>query len=188
MMKHQKNKKITGFLPVLFAIIGNVIITCLKFIGFLISGSGALFSESIHGIADISNQILLMIGIKRSIKQPDDNFSYGYGHERFFWAVISACSIFFLGAGITLAKGFGSFYNNEVPHINIFIYLILIVSFIVESFTFYLAYRELINTNPNYALKDALKYGDPSTIAVLFEDGIAVIGIIIAFLSIALTN
>ncbi len=63
-----------GFLPVLAALLGNSIVMIMKFAGFFISGSGALFSEAIHSIADVFNQILLMVGVKRSTKKADDEF------------------------------------------------------------------------------------------------------------------
>src|SRR3989304_8292918 len=83
----------------------------LKFSGVFLSGSSALFSEAVHSFADTLNQALLMIGIKRSAKLPDKEFSYGYGRERFVWALISACGVFFIGAGITVYHGINSLVN-----------------------------------------------------------------------------
>ncbi|HCB51920.1 TPA: hypothetical protein DEP21_05155 [Patescibacteria group bacterium] len=64
-----------------------------------------MFSEAIHSLADLLNQSLLMVGIKSSSRAANDTFSYGFGKERFLWALISACGIFFLGAGVTLYHG-----------------------------------------------------------------------------------
>ena len=183
-----KVEKIKGFIPVLAAIFGNLVIACIKFLGWLLSGSGVLFSESVHSLADITNQILIMIGIRRSTKIADEEFSYGYGHERFFWAVISACSIFFLGAGITISRGIQALIEKEVVFISPIVFLILGVSFIVELFTFWLAWQELRLSDPDSTIMAALDKGDPSTMAVLYEDGIALIGIAVAFVSIVLTK
>jgi zinc transporter 9 len=185
-MNLNKNK-IAGFLPVLAALSGNFIITCLKFIGFFISGSGALFSEAIHSLADIANQALLMTGIARSGKKADSEFSYGYGHERFFWAIISACCIFFLGAGVTISHGVQALMKHQSINISPIIFIILFVSLIIDSFTFLLAAKELLKTNRGIKLREIFKNGDPATIAVLYEDGVAVVGVLVAFLSIALT-
>jgi zinc transporter 9 len=94
-----------GFWPVFAALLGNFTIMILKFIGYVASGSAVMFSEGIHSLADTLNQALLMIGIRRSVRAADPEFSYGYGHERFIWALISACGIFFVGAGVTIYKG-----------------------------------------------------------------------------------
>lgn len=181
-------RNVSGYFPVLAAILGNLFVTILKFVGFFISGSGALFSEAIHSIADISNQMLLMVGIRRSMKQADEEFSYGYGHERYFWAVISGCCIFFLGAGVTISHGIQKLFHPEQIDVQPIIYLILIISFIVEACTLRLAYKELIKHNSGSDFKTILKYGDPSSIAVLYEDSVALLGIMVALLSILLSK
>jgi zinc transporter 9 len=184
----QNSTRVSGFLPVIFALIGNFFIAILKFIGFFISGSGALFSEAIHSLADTLNQGLLMVGLKLSTKKADEEFSYGYGQERFLWALISACGIFFLGAGVTIYHGVSSFIAKEEPHISSFVFIILIISFIIESFTLAFAWRDLKKNNKDKSFLDILSYGDPTTIAVLLEDFVAVIGVVIAFSSILLTK
>ncbi|KKR07472.1 MAG: Cation diffusionfacilitator family transporter [Parcubacteria group bacterium GW2011_GWC2_39_14] len=76
-------QKSVGYLPVVAALLGNLVVMTLKFISAFISGSATMFSEAIHSLADSSNQILLFIGIKRSVKKPSESFIYGYGRERF---------------------------------------------------------------------------------------------------------
>ena len=181
-----KNKTV-GSLPVFAAIAGNCVVTILKFAAFFFSGSSAMFSEGIHSIADSANQILLAVGLRRSKKQPDDDFLYGYGNERFFWAVISACSIFFLGAGVTIYKGINSLLNTHEVHFNYFTVMVLAVSFVIESTTLYLAIRELRAHYPGKSAKEIFEDGDPSTLAVLLEDSVALVGVLIAFLSLGLS-
>src|SRR3989344_5801263 len=95
----------SGFLPVLTAVGGNAVVTVSKFGAALVSGSSSMFSETVHSFADTLNQMLLLIGLRRSLKKADESFEYGYGRERFFWALISACGVFFVGAGVTAYKG-----------------------------------------------------------------------------------
>ncbi len=152
------------------------------------TGSGALFSEAVHSIADVVNQILLMVGIKKSQRPSDEYFHYGYGNERFFWALISACSIFFLGAGITIYHGVTGLLQKETMHISNVAFIILAISFVVESGTFLIALKELKSKHKKRKWKETLKYGDPTTVAVLLEDAIAVFGVSIAFMSILLSK
>lgn len=179
----KSNNEISGFWPVIAAIGGNFFITIIKFIGFVVSGSGVLFSEAIHSMADTLNQVLLMVGIKRSVKKFDDEFSYGYGKERFIWALISACGIFFIGAVATVYRGVVSLFHHDEVHISMVIFVILAVSLVVEGFTLYIALKELKKNSKDKTLLESLKDGDPSTIAVIYEDGIAVLGVIVAFFS-----
>ncbi|KKP97311.1 MAG: Cation efflux protein [Candidatus Moranbacteria bacterium GW2011_GWD2_36_12] len=177
-----------GFLPVFAALTGNVFIMILKWIGFFMTGSSALFSEAIHSIADVVNQILLMVGIKKSQRPSDEDFHYGYGNERFFWALISACSIFFLGAGITLYHGLMGFLHEEKIQISSVAFVILAISFVIEAGTFSIALRELRSKNKKRKWKEIFAYGDPTTIAVLLEDAVAVLGVSVAFVSIFLSK
>ena len=181
-------KKSNGSLPVLAALSGNLFIMIIKWIGFFVTGSGALFSEAVHSVADVFNQILLMIGIKKSQRPSDGDFHYGYGNERFFWALISACSIFFLGAGVTIYHGIMGLMVAEKIHMSGAALVILGISFVIEGGTFLIAMRELRASNKKKKWADILEYGDPTTIAVLLEDSVAVAGIAVAFFSILLTK
>lgn len=181
------SSKTSGFIPVIFALSGNMFISAIKFAGFFFSGSGALFSEAVHSFADTLNQGLLLIGLKMSKRQPDENYSYGYGQERFLWALISACGIFFLGSGVTVYHGINSLLHHEGVHISSLIFAILGLSFIIETFTLVSAWRELKRNNPRSKFMHILRDGDPTTIAVLYEDSVAVIGVLIALVSIALS-
>ena len=75
---------------VLTAVAVNVFITIIKFAAFALSGSGAMFSEAMHPFADDGNQFLLFMGIRRSERPADATFHYGYGGERFLFALMSA--------------------------------------------------------------------------------------------------
>lgn len=174
-------------MSVLLALAGNAFITAIKFTGFAFSGSGAIFSEAVHSLADTLNQGLLLFGLRQSKKKADDEFSYGYGRERFFWALISACGIFFLGAGVTVYHGIELLFEGETPHIDKTTFIILAIAFVVESITLYVAWRELKSADPEQDLKTLLEDGDPATVAVFYEDGVAVLGVLIAFVSIILS-
>lgn len=187
-MTRMNTKKSHGFLPVFAALTGNIFIMIIKWLGFFSTGSGALFSEAVHSVADVFNQILLMVGIKKSQRPSDDDFHYGYSNERFFWALISACSIFFLGAGITIYHGVMGFLHRENVHVSSMALWILVISFVIELGTFFVALRELRSKNKNRKWKTIFAYGDPTTIAVLLEDAIAVLGVSVAFGSMLLTK
>lgn len=180
--------KTHGILSVTLALAGNAVITIIKFIGWSLSGSSALFSESIHSFADTMNQSLLLVGIKRSVKKADEDHTYGYGQERFLWALISACGIFFLGAGVTVYHGITSLTHPVEAKISIITFLILVASFLIESFTLLMAVLELRRSFPRTKLKKILDEGDPTTIAVIYEDGVAVMGVLVAIISITLTK
>lgn len=174
--------------PVVAAIIGNFFVFVIKSLAAIMSGSSVLFSEAIHSFADTANQALLAIGLSRSRKKPDESFVYGYGNERFFWALISACGIFFIGAGVTIFRGITSFLTGHGIVAEPIIYFILAASFVIELATLLIAVRELKKKTEYKSIWQIINNGDPSTLAVLFEDSVAVLGVAIAFVSILLTE
>lgn len=178
-----------GFASVAAALVGNFTITILKAIGFAVSGSSSLFSEAVHSFADTSNQALLMVGIIKSRRAPDEGSSYGYGLERFFWALISACGVFFIGAGVTVYHGVHTLLNPDELIFRPEVFVILIISFVVEFVTFCVAFRELwSNKGDNETLREVLESGDPTVIAVVYEDGVALLGVVVATLAIGLSQ
>src|SRR3989344_3336238 len=128
--KEASCKREHGFVSVVVALVGNFVITILKTIGFLASGSSSLFSEAIHSLADTANQALLMVGIVKSRRAPDEESSYGYGLERFFWALLSACGVFFVGAGVTVYHGVTTLLHPEELSFNPQVFVILVIAFV----------------------------------------------------------
>jgi zinc transporter 9 len=182
------SRKISGLLPVIAAFTGNAIVCVAKFIGFIITGSGAMFSEAIHSLADTANQSFLVIGVRRSNKKPNHLFPYGYGKERFIWAMISACGIFFIGCGVTVYHGLHALVKKPEIHYSPWNLYILLAAFIIESFTLWLAYRDVKEHFPNQKWRVIFKEADPTTLAVIYEDSLAVTGVAIAGLSIILSR
>lgn len=180
-------QKTPGYISVVVAIAGNTFVTIIKFIAAFVSGSSVMFSEAIHSFADTSNQILLLIGIQRSQKKADLRHEYGYGNERFFWALISACGIFFVGAGVTFVHGIETLAHPGDVNFSPLVFIVLAVSFIIEAYTLSVAIREIKRHFPTLSWKERLEQADSATLAVLLEDSIAVFGVLVAAGSIALS-
>ena len=54
------------------AMAANGGIAVAKFVAYLVTGSASMLAESIHSVADTSNQGLLLLGGKRAQKVADD--------------------------------------------------------------------------------------------------------------------
>ncbi len=176
-----------GFLPVVIALGGNFFVTVIKGFAAVASGSSSMLSEAIHSFADTLNQLLLLIGLRRSLKKPDEMHEYGYGNERFFFALLSACGIFFIGSGVTAYHGIETLLHPEEIVFHPLVFPILAIAFVVESGAFIVAARELSRRYPEYSWRDRLDVADSSTLAVLLEDAVAVFGVLIAAGSIGLS-
>lgn len=176
--------KTQGNRSVIAALSGNIIVTIIKTVVAFFSGSASMFAESVHSFADTLNQSLLLVGLKRSKKPADDARGYGYGIERFFWSLISACGILFIGAGITVYHSVDSlihYDSSESSGLNYFIIIVLCISFVIEGITLFIAFREL-KSNKEFSKKIFID-ADPVTLAVVYEDGAAVLGVIVALIS-----
>lgn len=79
------------------AFLANTTICISKLIIYLITNSSAMFSEFIHTFVDTVNQGVLIIGAKQATRQPDYKFQSGYGKTPFFWSLISAMNVFWVG-------------------------------------------------------------------------------------------
>ena len=138
--------KIQGKKSVTTALFGNILVTIMKTIVAVFSGSASMFAESVHSFADTLNQSLLLVGLKRSKKPADNSRGYGYGIERFFWSLISACGILFIGAGVTMYHSIETLIhrsNSNILEFNYFIVLVLFLAFLIESTTLFIAIKEL---------------------------------------------
>ena len=177
-----------GFWPVAAAVGGNAVVTVSKLVAALASGSSSMLSEAVHSFADTINQILLLVGLRRSLKKADDAFEYGYGRERFFWALISACGVFFVGAGVTAYQGVGALLNPEHIEGSWLVVGVLALSFAIELYTLYIAANSMRRSFPDSTWYERLHEADPMTLAVCLEDAVAVFGVCIAALAIGLSH
>lgn len=174
------------FIAVLSAIIWNFFITILKFIWFIASWSGSLFSEAIHSFADTMNQVLLMVWIKKSGKKEDHKYSYWYKKERYFRATISACWIFFIWAWITIYHGIEVLLHPKAIENVAWSLIILVIAFIVESITLFIALKSIYHKED--WLVESIKNSDNASLAVILEDSVAVVWVLIAMLCIFLSH
>jgi zinc transporter 9 len=182
----------SGSTKAVYAAIGaNSVIMVTKFGAFAVTGSGAMLSEGIHSLADVMNQSLLAMGIKKAQRAPTPDHPYGYGQDSFIWALISAVGIFFLGCGVTLYHGIHSLLHPEgvvLQDIEI-AGGVLLFSLLLESWTLWIAYKEVRRAAQELGVSfgEYLRRGpDPMAVAVLLEDAAAVIGVILASICIGL--
>jgi len=169
----------------------NAIVTIVKFVGYLASGSAALLSEAIHSVADTGNQSLLLVGLAQSQRPPDELHPYGYARDRFFWGLVSALGIFFLGAGVTLYHGIVGVMHPHPVEYSWVTWAVLGFSFLVEGWALTIALRGVAKDakNAGVSFRRYVKEGrDPTIAAVMLEDGAAILGVLMAAFCILMTQ
>ncbi len=170
---------------VITAFAANAMVTVAKFVGFALSGSSALLAEAVHSLADTANQGLLYLGLRRSARQADEEHQFGYGQERYFWNLISAVTIFFLGCAYTLMHAMEQLQHGHTPELSLLPFLIIGFAFLMEGYSFSVALIEF-KQQCKAAGKTFREYltetRDPTTLAVLIEDSAALLGLVIALI------
>ena len=169
-----------SLLSIYSALVANVFIAVTKFIAGGISNSSAMISEGIHSLVDTVNELLLLWGIKQSNKPNDAKRPFGYGRELFFWSFIVSMLIFGLGGGISIYQGIiHIIHPNPMGH-PFWNYIVLTASIIFEGLSFIIAAIAFNKLRKGRSWWQAIKHSkDPSDFLVLFEDGAAVIGLLI---------
>lgn len=171
------------------ALAGNALISITKFVAAGITGSSAMLSEGIHSLVDTGNQVLLLHGLKQAAKPADENFPFGHGKEIYFWSFIVAILIFALGGGISIYEGIKHLAHPEVIKNPLINYVVLSLAMLFEGAAWFFALKEFRKAKGKWGYIEAVQRGkDPSIFVVLFEDSAAMLGLMVAFAGVALSQ
>ncbi|MDY0343296.1 MAG: cation diffusion facilitator family transporter [Lentimicrobium sp.] len=164
------------------ALVANIAIAVMKFVAAAFTGSSAMLSEGIHSSVDSINQLLLLFGIHRSAKPANLSHPFGHGKEIYFWSLIVSILIFGLGGGMSIYEGIKHIQHPEkLTNIN-WNYAVLGGAFLFEGVSFIIAIRSLNkekNVRGTFFQRVHISK-DPSHFVVIYEDGAALGGLLIA--------
>jgi cation diffusion facilitator family transporter len=163
------------------ALLGNLAIAVTKFGAASFTGSSAMLSEAIHSLVDTGNGLLLLYGLRRAARPPDDFHPLGYGRELYFWSFIVAVLIFGLGAGVSVLEGIDR-VRHPAPISDPFVsYIVLGLSLLFEGGSWSIAFDEFRAAKGTLGYWEAVRESkDPNSFVVLFEDSAALLGLLIA--------
>lgn len=170
------------------ALLANLVVATIKIVAAVITNSKAMLAEGIHSIADSLNQILLLVGIKQSIKRPDDNHNFGYGKSQFFWSMMVGVILFFMGGLYAMYEGYHKIFHPEQIEYAWVVISILFVAMIIEGKALSIAYKEFKAEADGANIFEYIKdTTNSSIIVIILEDSAALIGLTIAFFGTLLT-
>jgi cation diffusion facilitator family transporter len=177
-----------GTRAIVAALIANAGIAVAKFVGYLITGSSSMLAESVHSVADTSNQGLLLLGGKRAQRSATAQHPFGYGRDRYFYSFVVALLLFSLGSVFAIYEGIHKLEEPEPLTSALVAVGILLVAIGLESYSFRTAIvesRELKGSGTWWQFIRQSKV--PELPVVLLEDLGALIGLVFALLGVGLT-
>lgn len=170
------------------AIVANLGIALAKFSVAGITGSAAMVAEGIHSAVDTGNELLLLLGERRSARAPDRRHPFGYGKSLYFWALIVALSVFSLGGGLSIYHGVAALQDPPPLEDPFWNYVVLGAAAVFEGYSWNVS-RVALNAarKPGTTLWQAVRASkDASVFTIFIEDSAALLGIAIAAGGIAL--
>jgi len=186
------------------ALVANGAIAVLKFLGFLLTGSPSMLSETYHSVSDTGNQVFLLIGIGYSGREASRQHPFGYGKAQFFYSFLVAVLLFGIAGWESVTHGYEQLTHPSghggtpfelfgilvTPvYVN---YAVLAGAFVFETYAFLKARAELKRQMAVHGwsgYREAFrKTSDTTTLTAFTEDTVALAGICLAFTGILLSQ
>jgi cation diffusion facilitator family transporter len=174
---------------VMVALAANATIALAKAIAAALTGSPALLAETLHTVADAGNEVFLYVAIRRSRRPADASHPFGYGPERYYWALLAAIGMFVVGGAVSVWDGIRALIHP--PELDAFWVgvAVLVVALVLDGLSRTVALRQLRTQamRRRLSVRELLRESaDPTVVTVYFEDTIDVLGALLALVAIAL--
>lgn len=168
---------------VLVAAGANLSLAVAKSVAGVLSGSSAMLAEAAHSVGDTVNEAFLLVAIRRSARPPDRRHPFGYGMERYFWSLLAAVGVFVLGAGFAAYQGVTALLGDQHTGQVGWAFAVLGLAAAFEGTSFVRAAWQVRRdaAEAGTGWREHLREGaDPTLRAVVWEDGVALLGLGIA--------
>lgn len=174
---------------VLAALAANTTIAIAKGVAAALTGSSALFAETLHTVADAGNELLLVVALRRSGRPPDALHPFGYGQERYYWALLAAVGMFVIGGVVSIWEGIKALLHP--PELEAFWVGVgvLVVALVLDGLSRTVAVRSLRSQAQRRGVSRRTllrESADPTVPTVYFEDTIDVLGAALALVALVL--
>ncbi|KMQ77451.1 putative transport protein [Candidatus Burkholderia pumila] len=173
---------------IFYALAANFGIAVCKFAAAAYTGSGSMFAEAIHSTADCGNQLLLLFGLKRAQAPANALHPLGSGREIYFYALIVALLLFFVGGAFSVYEGAHRIVHHE-PLSNPLVALVILgISVMLEAFSLTGVVRKIKKISGNKSMWLWFRETRESELLVVTgEDLAALLGLATAFVAVLAT-
>jgi cation diffusion facilitator family transporter len=174
---------------VLVALAANLGIATAKGIAAALTGSAALFAETLHSLADAGNEVLLYVAVRRSERPPDDLHPFGHGPERYYWALLAAIGMFLVGGAVSLWEGINALVEPRRLEYFWVGVGVLVVNLVLDGLSRVVAVRQLRAEARRRGISIRIllrESADPALTTVYLEDSVDVLGAALALSALVL--
>jgi cation diffusion facilitator family transporter len=178
-----------GTRAIVAALAANLGIAVTKFVAWALTGSSSMLAEAIHSVADSGNQVLLLFGGRRAMREATPAHPFGYGRERYIYAFIVSIVLFSVGGLFALYEAWHKFQHpTPITEWKLVPVVVLVVAIILESFSFRTAIKESNLVRGKASWKDFVRRAKaPELPVILLEDLGALIGLVCALFGVGMT-
>jgi cation diffusion facilitator family transporter len=167
---------------VLFALAANFAIAITKYAAAAVTGSGSMLAEAVHSTADCGNQLLLLMGLKRSRRPPSAEYPLGFGKETYFWSFIVAVMLFSVGGLFSVYEGWHKLHEAGEMTYPLLALGVLGFGIVAEGFSMWGVLREVAKVRAGRSLYRWFRDSRNAELVVIFgEDLAALLGLALAF-------
>ena len=171
------------------ALFADLAIALTKFVAAGFTGSSAMLSEGIHSVIDSVNQVLLLFGIKKSKKKPDERRPFGYGRELYFWSFVVSLLMFSIGGCISFYEGIIQIRHPERIEDQKWNYIVLGAAFVFTLMSLIPSLKKFNKDRGDIPFWEAIRESkDSSMFTVLLADVGDLAGLFVAFLGVFLDH
>jgi cation diffusion facilitator family transporter len=165
----------------------NMGIAIAKFVAYFFTSSSSMLAESIHSVADTSNQALLLLGSRRAHKHATAEHPFGYGRERYFWSFVVALVLFSLGGLFAIYEGWHKLSDGGHGVSNVgWAIGVLALGIVLEGASFRTAIKESRPLKGTASWWEFIRHSrSPELPVVLLEDFGALTGLVLAMVGIS---
>jgi cation diffusion facilitator family transporter len=179
-----------GTRAIIAALLANLGIAIAKFLAFIVTGASSMLAEAIHSVADSGNQVLLLVGGKRSARAATPQHPFGYGRDRYIYAFIVAIVLFSVGGLFAIYEGYHKLTHPEELTSPQWAIGVLLVAILLESFSLRTAVKETAAIKPRDMSywRFIRRARQPELPVILLEDVGALTGLMLALLGVGLAT
>jgi cation diffusion facilitator family transporter len=168
-------------------VITSLVVNCIEVAGLgvaaWITGSTALRAQTAVNVAEVAVVLFLLLGVLKSVREPDERHPLGHGRERFFWSLFAALGLFFGGGGLAIDEAVQSAFHPSPVHSYALAYTVLAITAVLDAYSVVIGLRPFLDqaSRRNFSPREYLtRSTDPASVTVIVGGSCAVLGAFVA--------